>query len=57
MAIPILDPGGIESSVSVNGTITLTGQGSSVGAVVFMVAGILCQIGALWPWRWWKRNR
>ena len=57
IAIPILDPGGISSSVSVNETVMHTSKGSSVGTVVFMVVGVLCLVGAFWPWRWWKKNR
>lgn len=57
IAIPLLDPGGISSSVSVNGAVVHSAKGSSAGAVVFMAAGILCLAGALWPWRWWKRRK
>lgn len=57
LAIPILDPGGISSSVSVNRTVVHTTQGSSVGAVVFSAVGVLCMAGAFWPWRWWRKRR
>ncbi len=54
--IPILDPGGISSSSSVNGFVVHKTQGSSVGAVVFMITGVLCLVAAFWPWRWWKKR-
>lgn len=57
IAIPILDPGGISSSVSVNKSVVHATKGSTVGAVVFMVVGVLCLVGAVWPWRWWKKRR
>ncbi len=56
IVIPIVDPGGISSSTSINGTVVYEAQGSSAGAVVFMIAGILCLFGAFWPWRWWKKK-
>lgn len=56
IAIPIVDPGGISSSTSINGLVVHKTQDSSAGAVVFMAAGILCVFGALWPWRWWKKK-
>jgi hypothetical protein len=57
ITIPIFDPGGISSSTSINGMVVHEAKGSSVGAVVFMLVGVLCLVGALWPWRWWKKNR
>ena len=56
IVIPIVDPGGISSSTSINGVAIHGKQGSTTGAVVFMAAGILCLAGALWPWRWWKKS-
>lgn len=57
IAIAILDPGGISSSTSINGAFVHVTKGSAVGAVVFLVSGLLCLFGAFWPWRWWKKNR
>ena len=56
IAVPILDPGGISSSVSINGAVVHRAGGSSVGAVVFLLVGIGCLVGAFWPWRWWKKS-
>ncbi len=56
IVIPIIDPGGISSSSSINGHVINETKGSSVGAVVFMLVGIGSMIGALWPWRWWKKR-
>jgi hypothetical protein len=55
IAAPIFDPGGITSSSSINGLVIHEQKGSVVGAVVFMMAGVLCVVGALWSWRWWKK--
>lgn len=57
IAIPILDPGGISSSTSINGIVVHEARGSSGGAAVFMLVGVLCLVAAFWPWRWWKKNR
>ncbi len=55
IAVAIFDPGGITSSSSVGGLVVHESKGSSIGAVVFMLAGTGCLFGALWPWRWWKK--
>jgi len=55
IAIPILDPDRISSSASAGGFVIHESQGSSFGAVVFMLAGLGCLVGAFWPWRWWKK--
>lgn len=56
IVIPIIDPGGISSSTSVGGFEVSHKQGSSMGAVVFMLCGIGCMTGAFWPWRWWRKR-
>ena len=55
IAVAIFDPGGIHSSASVGGFVVHESKGSPMGAVVFMLVGIGCMVGAFWPWRWWKK--
>jgi hypothetical protein len=52
IATGLLDRASIRTSIfdlPVHGPV-----GSSAGAVGFLVAGLLCLVGAFWPWRWWK---